>query len=547
MNTKSELEVQGIVQRHPVPELLVEISELGIDGSLRIFDRERKTVVYFEGGEIPFAVSNAKEHRLFSLLLEEGKIDEQELGRIEDYVNDFRLAAELSGKGILADADADRCFRVQVARILQDLMDWKTGNWTFSPLARLKGGLRYGTDIRSSLFKWARGLTEFEVQSRFKSYDEMFSLNPDATEITVNFEPKEAFVLSRVEKDPLTVGQLKALSGLEDNAVMPVLYRLWLGGFVTRENWNKAFNKETAEKLRGARVRIAKTARSVEEELRLKEEAAKKAAAEDARKERERQALEKKAEERRARERKERAAGYEEVELSVEQYLDLVENAPTLYTMFGIGPDAETATIKSAYFSYARRFHPDVFHKNVEPELHKKIQSAFTEIAQAYETLRHKESREVYDLKVEKVLESLRAQDGTDLSSLTKDDVAQEDRTRSARESFERGSELLEDGHHEEAVRYLGRAVHMDEQNAEFRAVYGLALSKEKKNRHKAENELQAAVALAPSESRYRLMLAELYVEIGLSVRARNELGRILEMDPGNRRAADLIGQLKKG
>ncbi len=545
MTTKSKLEAQGLTQRHPIPELLVEINQIGLDGSLRISERDKKVIVYFEDGEVAFAVSNAREHRLFSILLEEEKIVEQDLSGIEDYVNDFRLSAVLQKKGTLTPEEADDYFRFQIGAIINSAAGWKQGTWVFSPLARLKEGLRCKLDLRSTLFRYSKDLADLEILARFKSLDEHFKLNPDLKESQIAFSPEEAYVLSRIGGDGFTIVQLQSLSGLDGNVLMPILYRLWLGGFIFRDNWNKAFSREMTHKFRSAKLILSRSALSVEEEENEKEEKARKAAEEKERREKEAEEKRRKVEERERREKQDVEDDYTEQELTIEDYLSLIANAPTFYQMFGIRPDAKLATVKRAYFSYARRFHPDVLKTSVEPERQKMIAQAFTEIAQAYETLRHEESRAIYDLKLDKVISALKKQhEDQDLSGLTKEDVEEQDRASAAEESFERGQRLLDDGYHEDAIPHLGRAVHMEEDNPEYHAVYALALSKVKKNRHKAEQELQTAVRLAPRDSRFRLMLVELYVEIGLSVRARNELNRLLEIDPGNDEGRRLISQL---
>lgn len=544
MSTDKKLELQGIVQRHPIPELLVEINQIGLSGSLRVSDRERKTVIYFESGEVAFAVSNSREHRLFSILLQQERIEEKDLAGLDDFVNDFRLSHLLQKENILTPEEASEYLKFQVSAVIGSAAGLKQGNWVFSPLSRLKKDLKADVDLRSLLFRHSKDLTDFEVLSRFKSLEEQFSLNPNAKESAIAFSPEEAFVLSRIGDTGFTIEQLMDVSGLSGDELMPVLYRLWLGGFIVRDNWNKAFSRETVDKFRNAKVTLSKTALSVEEEERKKEEEAKREAKEKA--EAERQASERKrlAEERRSREKRELDEAFTEKDLSLEEYLDLVANAPTYYQMFGIDPDANLMTVKRAYFSYARRFHPDVLVKTVEPQRHKMIQMAFTEIAQAYETLRNEDSRKIYDLKLEKVIEALKRNTGADLSSLSREEVEDQDRTAAAKESFDRGKRFLDDGFHEDAIPHLGRAVHMDNENPEYHAVYGVALSKEKKNRHKAEQELKEAVRLSSGESRFRLMLVELYVEIGLSVRARNELNSILEEDPGNGRAKELLSSL---
>lgn len=544
MTDQKKLELQGIVQRNPIPELIVEINQIGLNGSLRISNRDQKIVVYFDRGEISFAVSNLREHRLFSMLLEQERVSKQDLAKIDDYVNDFRLAHTLVKSGTLTSDESDELFQTQISTILTSAFGWTTGTWVFSPLARLREDLKQRVDLRMALFRYSKELTEFQIRSRFKSLGESFTLNTEAKEVSVAFSPEEAFVLSRIGTDPFTIEQIQSLSGLEANQLMPILYRLWLGGFIFRGNWNKAFSREMVTRFRAAKISLSRSALSVEEEERKREEEERKAAEEEERKRRQSEEKQREADERKARERRERDGDFEEKDISIEEYLDLVANAPTYYEMFGIKSDAALGTVKRAYFSYARRFHPDVLNKTVEPQRHKMIQQAFTEIAQAYETLRHEDSRKIYDLKLSKVIEALKEQEGATLSSLTKEDVAEQDRARMAREAFDRGKVFFENGRSEEAAHLFARAVQMEESNAEYHAWFGMALSKEKKTRHKAEAELQEALRLEPGKTRYRLMLVELYVEIGLSVRARNEIARILEIDPGNSEARALLKEL---
>ena len=60
-----------------------------------------------------------------------------------------------------------------------------------------------------------------------------------------------------------------------------------------------------------------------------------------------------------------------------------------------------------------------------------------------------------------------------------------------------------------------------------------------------AETELQAAIKLDPKNGEYRAILAELYRDLGLMLRARGEAERALAIDPENRKARDLLRALK--
>jgi len=74
MSSQNHLEINGNLLQHPLAELLVEISQARIDGSLRLSHHTNKTIIYVRGGEIVFAVSNQRQHRIFEMLLEAGSI-----------------------------------------------------------------------------------------------------------------------------------------------------------------------------------------------------------------------------------------------------------------------------------------------------------------------------------------------------------------------------------------------------------------------------------------------------------------------------------------
>jgi len=76
---------------------------------------------------------------------------------------------------------------------------------------------------------------------------------------------------------------------------------------------------------------------------------------------------------------------------------------------------------------------------------------------------------------------------------------------------------------------------------ARYRAHYGQALIQQSNTRRIAETELQAALTLEPDNPAFRVMLAELYKQLGLQKRAEGELERALAIDPKNEAARSLL------
>lgn len=524
MTSTNTLEFKGEISRHPVAELLLEFGHKCLTGSLRLSSGDKKSVVYFASGEIVFAVSNGRRFRLFEILLGEGQVSKDQLAEIEEFTNDIHLAKMLEEEGTLSKKETSAAFVFQITQLLQDAISWATGEFVFSASARLKSDIHFEIETDKLLQEYAAGLEDAEMMSRMSSSLETLRLREGVDLQASNLKPEEAFVLSRILDAPLGVDMIQAMCGFTLESLVPMLYRLWFRGYVDRLDWASAISAEDSSKLSATSFELKQAARSFEEEREI----AKKEAEEKAKKDAENA------------EKAARARG----DIPVEEYLEIVEKAGTHYEMFSVSPDAKIAAIKRAYFSLAKRFHPDLFYRTVDGETHERVQSAFTEIARAYETLKNEESREVYDFKLGKVIEQLRKADSAEKLGLTKEDIDSVDNSTKAADNFNAGYDYLFNDNVSKALPYLARAVHIDSTNARYHAFYGRALTFDSKTRKKAESELQEAIKIDPKNGHFRLMLAELFVEIGHKVRARSELNRVLELDSKNHEAQAMLDTL---
>jgi len=95
-------------------------------------------------------------------------------------------------------------------------------------------------------------------------------------------------------------------------------------------------------------------------------------------------------------------------------------------------------------------------------------------------------------------------------------------------------------------VAHFAEAAHLAPQEARYRAQYGQALAGQKQTRRLGESELKVAVSLEPNNVSYRIMLAELYQNLGLRRRAQAELERALISDPKHKHARALLADLQR-
>lgn len=514
MTPQSQLEHKGNFQTHPFAELIAEISHGRVSGSLRLVHGDKKCILYFKSGKVAFGVSNARTSRLFYTLLNQKRINQNDLALIPEFANDIALADFLEDRGILTKDEKDRLFIEQIRAIIVDILAWNYGEWSFTSLARLRDGLSFNVEAESLLVEYGRCLTSDEVLARFRNLDETFA-RVDVPDARFSLNTNELSVMAKLSKVPTKIAEITSSLSLPEHVAIHVLYTLWLGGMVHRGDWSPAFSDISITKMRDARLELKQEAIRLARVRPPEQEDAGKTV---------------------------RTLGTEkaaEIKLTLDEYLTRVESAETYYDVLGVDHKAEVSEIKRAYFGLAKVFHPDHYHQE-GPDVLRRVQFAFTELAQAHETLKNAETRENYDFKVRKELaakEKLK-------SAGTYEEITAN--IQLAAESFDRGFSLLMEDEIEAATQLLARAAHLDPKSARYHAYYGKALSADKKQRHKAESEMQAAIRIDANNPTFRVMLAEFFIEMNLLKRAEGELNRLLTMFPSNREAREMLASLQQ-
>jgi tetratricopeptide (TPR) repeat protein len=318
-----------------------------------------------------------------------------------------------------------------------------------------------------------------------------------------NLLPAEVFLLSRLDR-PMALRDLIAVTGTGEEETLGIVYALALAGFIKRERWQSSF-------------RDPKPAPPAEETTATREPT--------------------------------------EVDLNEAQnFLERVKNARTHYEVLSVNWDATAADLKAVYYQLARRYHPDRFRK-AQPSLVPHMEAAFAKITQAYDTLRDDNLRANYNSK----LEARRKveQQAETAQKPTTQPAAQEPVVEGAGEpalskaeraaiQFKEGLAALELGEKKTALGLFASAASAVPNEARYRALYGHLLAGSERTRRTAEAELQAAIKLDPNNANYRVMLAELYQDLGLKLRARGEAERAVAADPNNQKARELLRALKQ-
>lgn len=238
----------------------------------------------------------------------------------------------------------------------------------------------------------------------------------------------------------------------------------------------------------------------------------------------------------------------------VQIFLERLGHAQTHYDVLDVSRESTAEQMKLKYYELARRYHPDRF-RRAEAGLVRRLETAFARVAQAYDTLRDDRLRANYDAKLSA---RQKAQQLAESAPKPTAPVAEEPAptTEAAHEAkvsiaeraeqhFKEGYAALESGQKKLALSLFASAANAIPKEARYRAFYGRVLAAHEDTRRAAEAELQAAVKLDPKNAEYRVLLAELYRDLGLMLRARGEAERALAAAPDNRKARELLRTLK--
>jgi Flp pilus assembly protein TadD len=508
MSSTSNLETNGKLSEFPLAELLTEAAFFHLSGSFRLSRETHKIAVYLENGATVYAASNLRQHRLSEIAVASGIISADELSQFRSANNDFELGEKLVAAGKLMQAGLREMQSRQATEILRFALSWFAGEWVFTPLVRVREDFRVKPNLPPLLAEAARLAPNELVFNKFRSAAESFAVQ-SAFPADVDLHPQEAFLLSRFEQ-VLTFEELQTVSGLPGTILPRSVYVLWLGGFLNRYNWSGAFTEEKLAQIQAAKIAPVSRAAAESAEAPIEETSAEPIAAEVKKIE----SIQPPPETSEEKEKRE-----------LEEYLKRTAKAQNHYQVLGIDQKVEESEIKRAYFALAKRFHPDKFH-NDESALRSKLQESFTRVSQAYDALKDKKSRELYDFKIRK------------------SSAADAAKAATPEGCFEAGKKAFDDGNYLEAIRQFTRAIQLDPKVAGYHAAYARSLIAVPKYRHQAENEFITALKIEPNNTEYRLHLAEFYLEQRLNKRAEGEVRRVLMLEPNNQKAKRILDNL---
>jgi len=203
-----------------------------------------------------------------------------------------------------------------------------------------------------------------------------------------------------------------------------------------------------------------------------------------------------------------------------------------LYQVLGVVSTAQTDDIRRAYYTLAKRFHPDKF---MREELKQKAEKVFSHITEAYATLSGAETRAKFDEDL-----AMRRPKGPDKTM---------DGHEMARLNFKHGRDQFDKGRVGESISFFQNACDQDAAKAEYFFWLARAQARNPRWKKDAEENFLRAIQIDPSNGDYYAELGALYARGGVQSKARDMFTKALQWDPGNVIAeeglAALVGERK--
>lgn len=523
MESTSEI-ARGQLGAHPLLEIVHEIASAKLSGAVRLQRDRVKAVVYFEAGEVVFAVSNQRRHRLSECALAWQYANAAQLASIPQKNTDVEFGFALVESGVLTTERLEDLFVRLATEVLRQVLHWTDGEWIYDARVRLAQSVRAHVNIQSLLLETVRQLPPDFAAKRLSNHNRQVVPVPAALN-GLSLNSMEAYVLSRADS-VMQLSLLAQLVGLPEPDLLRSVYSLVLGGFLHGSLWTAALDDTQLNRAKALTAKSkhpsSKSQSGVSRQsgspavLSLVDTGQKNAAPDT----------------------ESPHTTAESDRRAADAFLIRVAEAKNFYEVLDLGRQAGDDEIKRAYYTLARQFHPDRFHQDQGTTFHEGLQSAFAKVSQAYDNLRDSKLRAAHDRKLEAGGSSAGAADPMAADHLA-GTPSQQAETR-----FQLGLAALKKGDAAQALIYCGQAAKMMSTTARYRSAYGQALALNPNKRHEAESELKEAIRLEPKNTAFIVSLAEFYREMGLNHRAIAEFQRALTIEPGNvavrRRLADL-------
>jgi curved DNA-binding protein CbpA len=499
---------KGRFNIYPLPDILIGLQRTLKTGALEVHYRSLRKKLFIKNGNIIFAESNYEKDRLLDLLLKSRKINRRQYNKVEEMKRKSgnTHADILLHMGYIKPRDLTSALELQAKRILKSLFLMKDAEF------ELMEGLLSPIDpitLNLSVADFAyRELKKNADVALLESYllDSVVDFSSDPLNLfqQIHFTTFDRTVISCVDGKRSIRDIINLSASVHRANPLKIICALLETRFL------KISGKHES--------RTGIDANEIFENQRVKA-----------------------------------STLSDEIEHFYSKYRDL-----DYYSMLGVGHSATAKEIKRAYYSAAKKYHPDK-HFQLQKDAKTKLTEIFTFITNAYLTLINEQRRKDYEayLLKEKA-QKLPASQMPGLSAIQKDVHVREYEAGAqpyqskfaqnhdiAQQRFRDGKTAFWDKHFDEAAHLFAAAIYFDPFVPAYHYYYGstlLALGSPKK----AVQALNKAYELNPLNADILAELGHSYLKLNFPLRAKGYFDKAAKLVPSNKRAMEGIQMLSK-
>lgn len=226
----------GSLAQFNVADLAAELHLTGRTGILRLSQAGIKKSIYFKSGRIVFVHSSVKHERLGEVLLRLGKITEEEFAQVSvDLEEGRRLGQALLQKGFLSASEINSGVSYQLQQILFSVFNWDSGDYEFVDRERpVFEDIMVEVSTPSLIIDGIRNITNLLVLERGIGHNEDAVLMPGSNGrrlARTNMDFSEETILAGID-GKTTIRQLRSITRLQPHEFGRALYCLLISGMV---------------------------------------------------------------------------------------------------------------------------------------------------------------------------------------------------------------------------------------------------------------------------------------------------------------------------
>lgn len=497
----------GSLVQFNVADLAAELHLAGRTGILRLSQAGIKKSIYFKSGRIVFVHSSVKHERLGEVLLRLGKITEEEFAQVSvDLEEGRRLGQALLQKGFLSASEINSGVSYQLQQILFSVFNWDSGDYEFVDRERpVFEDIMVEVSTPALIIDGIRNITNLLVLERGIGHNEDAVLMPgsDGRRLArTNMDFSEETILAGVD-GKTTIRQLRSITRLQPHEFGRALYCLLISGMVHLQGSPKrevipqlekkqfsGLNTQpmpTTEYPKGIPVQAARLKTHSEAELR------------------------------------------ELIIATDKKFKDATDEE-----VLNVLPDFSGDEIQKAYNNLTNIFHPPYVAFERFRDLKDSLKTIIDRMAEAHQNLMKRKStqqllEEGFSLEIEVPFEE---------ADLTGSSEAENHENKIIPEVEELSDFVIAGGNVPHAV--VQKATDDSSNSRELREL--VRKLQESGKAMDAEKHLLHALEIEPRSVENHFALVDFYQTQGLKFKAFKHLNMILQLDPRNQRALDLLG-----